>query len=194
MLSYLAKELYQNFLRRNNRSALTCHFASLKAGQRDWLQACVDRRLAGGRRQALRNAQHHGARRLRASGPLRRLQGASRAAKAQHHVSRPGQEDQCGGEGGLPPRCPCALPQKKAWTDDEVCEEVAQREIAEATADARAAGATSRASATSTTSVSGQTTPEHLRGRVHTCKMFAPAARLKKYRAFGPPASVSYLA
>ena len=50
--------------------------------------------------------------------------------------------------------------QKKAWADDEVCEEVAQREIAEATADARAAG---EESVCFFDNLGGQTTAEHLR-------------------------------
>ena len=67
--------------------------------------------------------------------------------------------------------------QKKAWADDEVCEEVAQREIAEATADARAAGEESVCYFDNLCLGRRQTTPEHLRGRVHTCKTFAPVAR-----------------
>ena len=50
--------------------------------------------------------------------------------------------------------------QKKAWADDEVCEEVAEREIAEATADARAAG---EESVCFYDNLSGQTTAEHKR-------------------------------
>ena len=50
--------------------------------------------------------------------------------------------------------------QKKAWADDEVCEEVAEREIAEATADARAAG---EESVCLYDNLSGQTTEEHKR-------------------------------
>ena len=50
--------------------------------------------------------------------------------------------------------------QKKAWADDELCEEVARVEIAEATADARAAG---EESVCFFDNLSGQTTTEHLR-------------------------------
>ena len=50
--------------------------------------------------------------------------------------------------------------QKKAWADDELCEEVARVEIAEATEDARAAG---EESVTFFDNLSGQTTAEHKR-------------------------------
>ena len=50
--------------------------------------------------------------------------------------------------------------QKKAWADDELCEEVARIEIAEATGDARAAG---EESIVFFDNLSGQTTEEHKR-------------------------------